>query len=390
MIDDERPSIRLVSGKLNMGIHGLSCKVPAASRPLCPAVGRRCGDGITRPNVTVGTCLTLTRRGMPVSNDIPEAILRSLDTLYSIVYSFPTSLGIIGMNEAFDPKPALWLRILQFPLVRLLLLGPLLFLLAGLSNGLWGHAFAGQPFFAVAAAAAMAALGVGVYFAFVKRVEQRPVRELALPLMGRELGLAVLAGAGLYTLCVLVLMVLGIYRIDGLNPPSMMLPALAMALSSGVFEELLHRGTIFRNVEEMLGSWIALVVSVLFFGLRHLGNADGNIVGAVAITIEAGVLLTAVYLLTRRLWLSIGAHMAWNFTQAGVFSGAVSGAFEKPGLFKATLSGPELLTGGKFGMEASVVALFVCTTTGLVILVMAAWRGTIVPSPWTKRDPSRH
>ncbi len=156
-------------------------------------------------------------------------------------------------------------------------------------------------------------------------------------------------------------MALGVYRIEGINPLSMMLPSVAMALSSGVFEELLHRGTIFRNVEEMLGSWIALVVSALFFGFRHLGNADGNIVGAMAITIEAGVLLAAVYLLTRRLWLSIGFHVAWNFTQSGVFSGSVSGAFEQPGLFRAIIEGPELLTGGKFGMEATVIALLVCT-----------------------------
>ena len=54
-----------------------------------------------------------------------------------------------------------------------------------------------------------------------------------------------------------------------------------------------------------------------------LSNADSNISGALAITIEAGVLLAPVYLLTRRLWLSIGSHIAWNFTQNGIFSGSV-------------------------------------------------------------------
>lgn len=149
-------------------------------------------------------------------------------------------------------------------------------------------------------------------------------------------------------------------------------------------EELLHRGTIFRNVEELLGSWWALLVSALFFGFRHLGNADGNIVGALAITIEAGVLLTSVFLLTRRLWLSMGSHMAWNFTQGGIFSGSVSGAFEQPGLLKATIEGPELLTGGKFGMEASIIALLICTTVGLVVLRMAFNRGHIVKSIWQR------
>lgn len=288
------------------------------------------------------------------------------------------------MNGISGPTPPLWLRVLQFPLIRLALLGPLLFLLMGISNGLWGQTFAGSPWVAVGMAALMAAFGLAVYVGFVRLVEQRPVGELALSAMGRELGLGILIGAGLYALCVLVLIVFGVYRIEGLNPVAMMLPALAMAISSGVFEELLHRGTLFRIVEESLGSWIALFASALLFGLRHLSNADGNIIGALAITIEAGLLLAAAYMLTRRLWLSIGLHMAWNFTQGGIFSGSVSGAFEKPGLFRATIDGPDWLTGGKFGMEASVVALSICTTAGVVMLAMAIRRGKTVPPFWNR------
>jgi uncharacterized protein len=280
---------------------------------------------------------------------------------------------------------ALWLRVLQFPLVRLLLLGSMLFLLAGISNGLWGETFADRPLIAVAVAALMAVIGIGVYAGFVRLVEQRPVSELALSKMGRELGLGLLGGAALYTFCVLILMALGVYRIESINPVALMLPAAAMAVSSGVFEELLHRGTIFRNVEAMLGSWIALLASALFFGFRHLGNADGNMLGALAITIEAGLLLAALYLLTRRLWLCIGFHMAWNFTQAGIFSGTVSGGFEQPGLFKAIIEGPQLLTGGNFGMEASIIALLACTSLGVAVLIMAMRRGNIVPPSWKRK-----
>lgn len=285
------------------------------------------------------------------------------------------------MMDQATPSGAPWLRILQFPLVRLLLLGPVLFLLAGVSNGLWGVTFADRPLMAVGMALLMALLGLAVYAAFVRIVEQRAVSELALPKMGRELALGLLAGAGLYALCVLILATLGIYRIEGVNAAALMLPALAMALSTGVFEELLHRGTVFRNLEDMLGSWIALLASALFFGFRHLGNADGNILGALAITIEAGLLLAALYMLTRRLWPCIGFHVAWNFTQAGVFSGA----FEQPGLLKARLEGPELLTGGAFGMEASLVALLVCTAAGVAILIMAAHRGNIVQPNWRRK-----
>jgi membrane protease YdiL (CAAX protease family) len=55
-----------------------------------------------------------------------------------------------------------------------------------------------------------------------------------------------------------------------------MIPAIAMALSSGIFEELLFRGVLFRSVETWFGSWAALVVSSLVFGLTHLINPAGH------------------------------------------------------------------------------------------------------------------
>ena len=289
------------------------------------------------------------------------------------------------LSDATERRSSLWLRILQYPLTRILLLGPLLFVLMGISNGFWSVRFADQPLLGIVSAALMAALALAVYAAFVRYIEQRPVSELALSSMSRELGLGLIAGVGLYTLCVAILMLLGVYRIEAINPPLLMLPSVAMALSSGVFEELLHRGTIFRNVEALAGSWIALLVSAVIFGMVHLTNPDGTMVGALAITIEAGLLLAALFLVTRRLWLSIGAHIAWNFTQSGIFSGAVSGAFEQPGLFKAVIEGPELLTGGAFGMEASMIALIVCTMTGVLVLRLAVRRGNIVPPIWRRR-----
>ena len=288
------------------------------------------------------------------------------------------------MNDVAQPKPALWLRIVQFPLVRLVLLGGVMFVMLVASNDLQVH-FAGRPLAALGAVAAMAALGLAVYAAFVRFVERRKVSELAVPGLGRELGIGLLVGAGLYTAAVLILMVPGIYRIEGLNPWTLMLPAVAMALSSGVFEELLFRGALFRIIEEWLGSWIALAVSSFVFGFVHLLNPAGTLLGAVFISIEAGVLLAAAFMLTRRLWMSMGFHMAWNYTQSGIFSGIVSGSDSAPGLVKASIEGPAVLTGGSFGLEASVVAFLLCTATGLVLLVMAVRRGNIVPPSWQRQ-----
>lgn len=277
----------------------------------------------------------------------------------------------------------LWLRVLQFPLVRLALLGPLFFLFIGVSNGFMFQ-FAASPLLSLALAAGMAGFGLAVYWVFVRLVEQRQVNELGLRGMGRELGLGMLIGAGLCIVSVLTLMVLGVYRIEGINPVLVVLPALAMALSSGVLEELMYRGGLFRIVEESLGSWISLAVSALVFGLSHYAPIEGAVWGSFAIAIQAGLLLAAAYMVTRRLWICIGLHMAWNFAQSGLFSGIVSGSFNQPGLFKSTLQGSDWLTGGAFGMEASIVAVLACTAAGLRMLMLAMLRGNVVRPFWQR------
>ena len=100
----------------------------------------------------------------------------------------------------------------------------------------------------------------------------------------------------------------------------------------------------------------------------------------------AGILLAAAVMLTRRLWLSIGFHMAWNYTQSAIFSGIVSGNDAAPGWIRSTIKGPDYLTGGQFGVESSVLALVLCTTTGIVMLVMAQRRGLVVPPAWKRQQ----
>jgi membrane protease YdiL (CAAX protease family) len=274
-------------------------------------------------------------------------------------------------------------RILRSPPARVLVLGFILVMMMGLNTDVT-TSYAAEPAKAAQHIVSLAIAGFAVYLGFAHFIEQRAVSELSLPGMGKQFGAGLLIGAGLYTACELILMGLGIYRIDGVNPLSYMLPAIAMALSSSVFEELLFRGVLFLSVEKWFGSWVALVVSSLVFGLTHLVNPQATIEGALFIAVEAGVLLAAALMLTRQLWLCIGFHMAWNYTQSAIFSGIVSGNEAEQGLIRSTMKGPDWLTGGNFGVESSVLSLVLCTTTGIVMLVMAVRRGKIVPPIWKR------
>jgi membrane protease YdiL (CAAX protease family) len=218
--------------------------------------------------------------------------------------------------------------------------------------------------------------------AYARLVERRPLEEFAPHGAARELGAGVLLGSGLFVAVAGVLTVLQAFVITGSHRPGEVLPNLvAMAALTSVTEEVLVRGIIFRICEEALGSWSALVVSAMLFGLGHIFNPGATVWSAAAIAIEAGVLLGAAYMLTRRLWLPIGVHAGWNFTEAGVFGAATSG-HELPGLLESRTVGPTLISGGAFGAEGSVVAVVLCAVAGVMLIILAVRRGRIIPAPW--------
>ncbi len=287
------------------------------------------------------------------------------------------------MTETSLAVPPLWLRILQFPLTRIIILGGALFTFMAWAQEQLDR-FHAAPLANAAVQIVLGLLAIGLYLAWGKFIERRAVTELATPGLAREWGVGALYGAGLYTASAVVLMLLGIYKVEGVNGLLFLLPNLALGIKSGIFEELIFRGVLFQSVEAMFGSWAGILVSSLAFGLLHLLNPGATLGGAVYICVEAGLLLSAAYLVTRRLWICMGFHMAWNYFQSAVFSGVVSGALSDPGLLKARIEGPELLTGGSFGMEHSVVALVLCTSAGVVLLVTAIRRNHLMAPMWQR------
>lgn len=135
-------------------------------------------------------------------------------------------------------------------------------------------------------------------------------------------------------------------------------------------EEVIFRGIIFRMIDDRFGLWWALGISALIFGFAHMINPSASIWSSVAIAIEAGVLLGAAYKYTNSLWFPIGIHWAWNFTQGNVFGFAVSGGDIEESILTGTLSGPDIITGGSFGLEDSIISLIL----GTILSAFYLWK----------------
>jgi uncharacterized protein len=233
--------------------------------------------------------------------------------------------------------------------------------------------FVAEPMSALAA--------LGLFVLYTRTVEGRAVTELAVARAPLELGLGFLAGLAAFTLVIGTIAALGAYHVIGRTGLSIIVAPLVGALLTGVSEELLIRGVMFRIAEDSLGSYWALAISAVFFGAAHLANPHATVLAGTAIAIQAGILLAAAYMLTRRLWLPIGLHAGWNFTQGGLFGVAVSGNTSQ-GLLQSTLTGPVWLSGGDFGAESSVVATVICGLLGIAILLRARRLGHVRPPFW--------
>jgi membrane protease YdiL (CAAX protease family) len=216
--------------------------------------------------------------------------------------------------------------------------------------------------------------------------QRRPVAELrpsAAPgglIMGAIIGFVILSA------------VLGILYLMGAAkfalPMPILFPSLAtgVAVISGVAEECIFRGAVFRNLEDGFGSLVALIFSGALFGGLHIFNPNATLFSSIAIAVEAGLLLGAAFMATRTLWLPIGLHFGWNFTEGGFYSTAVSGGTSQ-GIVKTTLTGPNVLTGGAFGPEASWVTMCVCSVLTVIFLIIAARRGQWRPLQFHVRAP---
>lgn len=279
----------------------------------------------------------------------------------------------VGRRRFLHPGPLRWLRATAW----------MLLLFVAFSIVYAGAQMVGNPLFKngghlleVLEVTAICAAGLAIYGLAVWLAEGRWPQELSLRQAPAELAIGLAIGAAMLSLAVGGLYLLGVYDISGPRAASPW-GTIAMAVESGVMEELIMRAIILRLLMRAFGIWPALVLQAALFGALHLANPNASPVAAAAIAIEAGLMLAGFYLLTGRLWMSIGVHAAWNFTQGWIWGASVSGipVVESWLVSKPKPGAPEFLSGGAFGPEASLPAMVVGTLTAVLVLWLAWKKG---------------
>ena len=288
-------------------------------------------------------------------------------------------------NMSMNRRPGKLWAILQFPLTRIVLLSfaTMTALVIAQSPKLLGLAPGSTS--AALFALLVAAASILAYCGLVRLIEQRPAVEFGAARAAPDFVTGALVGTLLFGGMMLLLWSTGFAEVSAQADWTALAHAAAGSLVAAVMEETLLRGVMFRIIEESLGSWIALAISAVVFGGLHAFNPGATMASSAAVALEAGVLLAAVFMCTRTLWMPIGLHFGWNFTEGGIFGASVSGG-SAHGLLATRLHGPDLLSGGQFGPEASLVAVVVCLAAGIAFMRLAVRRRRVVAPAWRRRS----
>jgi membrane protease YdiL (CAAX protease family) len=291
------------------------------------------------------------------------------------------------MDTAETAPAPLWKRIVNFPLVTMLIalaLSVAVIALISIGGGVLSEALGKQVFDPLVVVTVIAGLIV-LHKAVLRRLGERKHDDLPFAAAPRDLALGAIGAALLFSAVVGVAALLGAYVIVGWGGLSGWVLVLFWAgFNAGFVEEFVFRGVLFRWIEEFGGSWAALLVTSGLFGLVHIGNDNATWFSSLTIALVAGTLLGGAYMLTRSLWLPIGIHFGWNVTQGLVWDVPVSGN-DVDGLVDARLVGDPLISGGAFGLEASVIALVVAGAAGAWMVWRAVRAGEVMQPWWVRR-----
>ena len=132
--------------------------------------------------------------------------------------------------------------------------------------------------------------------------------------------------------------------------------SIILFIGVSIFEEVIFRGYMLKNLLESFNPYVALLISSIFFSLIHGSNPNVTAIGLCNIFL-AGFFLGASYIFTKNLWFPIALHFSWNFFQS-MFGFKVSG-LDSYSIIEFTIPENNMLNGGEFGFESSFLSIII-------------------------------
>lgn len=220
------------------------------------------------------------------------------------------------------------------------------------------------------------------YYYLFRFYDKREITELSVKHLPKEMFGGFIFGFGTISLSIFILYLLGHYQAVGFSTTHYSARYFAVLLFAALVEDLFHRGLVLREIENWLGTNIAIVIAMVV-ELQHVFNPNSNLVSLLLYLIW-GFTMAMMFIYTKRIWLPYFFHVGWNFSQP-FYGSNLTGTNDMGTIIQSKFTGPELLTGGVFGIENSVFTLSFLLTIGIVLYYLAKKEGKIVKGKLYKR-----
>lgn len=280
-----------------------------------------------------------------------------------------------ALSWNFETGDRGWLATGRYLVLRALIWAAVLFaivlgffLLAVLGLN-WLHLPEGPTY---VAAVVIPIFAVLAYRALVIVVEKRRATELAgRPFPGRDIAIGFVAGIAVVGAMLLLLLAFGLYETSRGSPDGLAaLRSLVFnSYISAVLEELAFRAVLLRLFARAFGPIAGLVLSSALFGAAHLSH--GSWIAAAEIAFNGGLIMGLLYMTTGRLWMCMGLHLGWDFSEETLF-----GINTHSGLLQSVPVATKnvLFTGGTYGPDGSLYSVIVGIVA--IVIILAAYRRT--------------
>lgn len=222
---------------------------------------------------------------------------------------------------------------------------------------------------------------IGVVFLFCRLLQKRKLRTLGFIKKNvvKEYLLGLLMGFLFFSVCVGLGLLTGGLTFEGINADfsvGVFLLFFGGFMIQGMAEEVLCRGYFLGSYARRYPVYAAVLANALLFACLHLLNDGITVLAFVNLTLF-GVFASIYFVRRGSIW-GIGAfHTIWNLVQGNFYGIKVSGNdFGSTFMTMASVEGKDLLNGGDFGMEGSLICTIVYVV-GIIWLLLQKNKDTL-------------
>ena len=219
------------------------------------------------------------------------------------------------------------------------------------------------------------------------RLEPMPEEDLLAEFYGRsrngigKLWIGILLGFLTNLFCILLALIHGdikLYFEASVSQIPLFIFALVSVCIQSSAEELWCRGFLYERLHERFPLWVPIVINGILFGLLHVFNPGATVLSIVSIVV-CGLSYSLLRWYTGSIWVAMGIHTGWNFTQNYLFGLPNSGLVSEVSLFHLDAANgiSNLIYDFGFGVEGALPAVFMDALVGVICLLLAKRDGRL-------------